>query len=172
VLPDVLISMAGAGILTEGAEAPKGFMDVLPDPMKVDPWALLAVMVLVTALFVFLKYAFFKPILKVMDDRDADIQSGTLRRAEAASLVEARQADYAARLKEFRGKAFEHRKALATAASQEKAAVLERARQEAGARRTQALAELKATQEQAKTDLMAQVDALSETMVAHLLRQA
>jgi F-type H+-transporting ATPase subunit b len=147
-------------------------MDALPDPMKVDPGALIFVMVLVTLLFIFLKYVFFKPIIQVMDDRDAAIQSGAARRAEAAALVEARQADYAARLKELRAKAFEHRKALAGAASQERQTLLEQARRESGDHRERAMAELKATQEAAKADLMAQVDLLSESMVSHLLRQA
>lgn len=164
------MSFGGAGFLSAGA--PQGFMDALPDPMKVDPWALLFVMGLVTALFVFLKYAFFKPIIRVMDDRDMAIQSGANRRAEAASLVEQRQADYAARLKELRAKAFEHRKALAAAASKEKEALLDKARQESTDHRARALAELKATQESAKADLMTQVEALSESMVSHLLRQA
>jgi len=172
VLPDVLTSLTGAGILLTGQEAPKGFMDTLPDPMKVDLPALLFVMALVTLLFIFLKYVFFKPIIQVMDDRDAAIASGASRRAEAATLVEQRQADYAASLKELRAKAFEHRKALSAAANQEKQTLLDRARQEAGDHRARALEELKATQEAAKAELMAQVDALSEAMVSHLLRQA
>ena len=172
MLPDVLTSFSGAVTLSMGEEAPKGFMDALPDPMKVDPWALLFVMALVTALFIFLKYAFFKPVIKVMDDRDAAIQSGSDRRAEAAALVEQRQAEYAGRLKELRAKAFEHRKALSAAAAQEKLALLEKARQEAGAHRTRALEELKAASEAAKADLLAQVESLSESMVSHLLRRA
>lgn len=171
MVPGLLTSLSGAGLLL-GLDAPKGFMDTLPDPMKIDAVALGSVIVLVTALFIFLKYVFFKPIIKVMDDREADIQSGASRRAEAAALVEQRQADYAARLKELRAKAFEHRKALAAAAAQEKQALLDQARTEAGAKRDQALGELKAASDAAKTSLMAQVDALSESMVSHLLRQA
>lgn len=164
------MSIGGAGMLHAGE--PQGFMDALPDPMKIDPGTLLFVMVLVTALFVFLKYVFFKPIIQVMDDREAAIQSGASRRAEAASLVEQRQADYAARVKDLRAKAFEHRKSLSAAAAAEKEALLEKARAESAGHRERALAELKAGQEAAKADLMTQVDALSESMVSHLLRQA
>ena len=155
-----------------GGGEPKGFMQTLPDPMQVDPVSLVFVVVLVTALFIFLKFVFFKPIIKVMDDREEAIQSGANRRAEAAALVERRQGDYAARLKDLRTRAFEHRKALAAAATQERQALLEKARQEATGRRTQALAELQTARAAARTDLMAQVDALSESMVAHLLREA
>jgi len=97
VVHDVLTSLSGAGVFLSAEPAPKGFMDTLPDPMKIDPFTLLFVMALVTVLFIFLKYAFFKPIIKVMDDRDAAILSGSARRAEAAALVEQRQADLPAK---------------------------------------------------------------------------
>lgn len=173
MFPDVMASVWRTGILAAGgAEAPKGFMDTLPDPMKLDATALLFVMALVTCLFLFLKRVFFKPIVEVMDGREAEIRSGAARRAEAAALVEARQAEYAARLRDLRGQAFEHRKALAVAAGREKQALLERARQESGERRTTALAELGTAREAAKADLLAQVETLSESMVQHLLGKA
>ena len=111
-------------------------------------------------------------VVQVMDDREAAIQSGSARRAEAAALVEARQADYAARLRELRGKAFEHRKALAAAAVRQKEALLEEARAASQDQRSGAMAQLAAAQEAAKAELMTQVEALSESMVKHLLRQA
>jgi len=160
------------GLLTASAEAPHGFMDTLPDPMKLQPGTLIFVMVLVTCLYLFMKKVFFQPLMKVMDDRDAEIQSGAASRAEAAALVEARQADYAARLRELRAKAFEHRKALAMAAGKEKDALLEQARTQSDAQRATALAQLDAAREAAKAELMTQVEALSESMVQHLLRQA
>ena len=173
MFPDVMATIWQAGIVAAGgAEAPRGFMDTLPDPMKLDLPALLFVMVLVTCLFLFLKRVFFKPIVQVMDDREAAIQSGAARRAEAAALVEARQAEYAARLRDLRGQAFEHRKALAVAAGREKQDLLDRARRESGAHRTAALAQLKTAQEAAKAELLTQVEALSESVAQHLLRQA
>ena len=173
MFPDVMASIWHFGILaSSGTDAPKSFMDTLPDPMKLDAGTLIFVMVLVTCLFLFMKQFFFKPLVKVMDDREAAIQSGSARRAEAAALVEARQADYAARLHELRAKAFEHRKALAGAAVREKETLLEQARKDAGTRRAAALAQLGTAQEAAKAELMTQVEALSESMVQHLLRQA
>jgi len=173
VFPDVLAPLGRFGLLLSGGnDAPQGFMDTLPDPMKLDAWTLLYVMALVTCLFLFLKYFFFKPIVQVMDDREAAIQSGTARRAEAAALVEARQAEYAERLRELRAKAFEHRKALSSAALQQKQALVEQARQAAGQRRATAVTELQAAREAAKAQLMTQVESLSESMVQHLLRQA
>jgi F-type H+-transporting ATPase subunit b len=159
-------------LATGGAEASKGFMDTLPDPMKLDLSTLLFVMALVTCLFLFMKAAFFRPLVRLMDDREAAIQSGAARRAEAAALVEARQADYAARLRDLRARAFEHRKALAAAAGRERQALLEQARRESSERLASARADLQAAQEAAKGELLAQVESLSESMVQHLLRQA
>ncbi len=173
MFPDVMATIWQFGILASpGTDAPKNFMDTLPDPMKLDAGTLIFVMVLVTCLFLFMKQFFFKPLVKVMDDREAAIQSGSARRAEAAALVETRQADYAGRLRELRAKAFEHRKALADAAVREKETLLEQARADAAARRATALAQLGTAQEAAKAELMTQVEALSESMVQHLLRQA
>jgi F0F1-type ATP synthase membrane subunit b/b' len=173
VFPEAMAGLAQCGLLTSGGpDGSKGFMDALPDPMKLDLGTLIFVMVLVTGLFLFMKYVFFKPIVRVMDDREALIHSGSARRAEAAALVEARQAEYAARLHELRSKAFEHRKALAGAAAQSKAALLDQARQEAAAQLATAAEALQAAQEAAKTQLLAQVGGLSDSVVQHLLRQA
>jgi F0F1-type ATP synthase membrane subunit b/b' len=162
VFPEAMAGLAQCGLLTSGGpDGSKGFMDALPDPMKLDLGTLIFVMVLVTGLFLFMKYVFFKPIVRVMDDREALIHSGSARRAEAAALVEARQAEYAARLHELRSKAFEHRKALAGAAAQSKAAQLATAAEA-----------LQAAQEAAKAQLLAQVGGLSDSVVQHLLRQA
>jgi F-type H+-transporting ATPase subunit b len=158
--------------MASGPEASKGFMDSLPDPMKLQAGTLVFVIVLVTCLHLFMKKVFFHPLVKVMDDRDAEIQSGAARRAEAAALVEARQADYAARLRELRAKAFEHRKALAGAAGREREALLKQAREQAAEQRAAALAQLVKAQDAAKAELLTQVEALSESMVQHLLRQA
>ena len=172
MFPDAMATMGQLGLLVTGSDAPKSFMDTLPDPMKLDGATFLFVIVLVTSLFVFMKYVFFKPIVRIMDDRDAAIRSGAEKRTEAAALIEARQADYAARLRELRAKAFEHRKGLSAAAIQAKQALVEQARQEANGQRLIALTELKAAQEAAKAELMTQVETLSESMVQHLLRQA
>ena len=133
---------------------------------------LVFVIALITGLFIFMKYVFFKPIIQVMDEREAAIQSGAAHRAEAEAQVERRQAEYAARLRDLRTQAFAHRKALADAAAKEKLGLLDQARSAATASRTQALAELQLAKATAKTELMTQVEALSESMVQHLLRQA
>ncbi len=147
-------------------------MDALPDPMKLDLIQIGFVVLLITLLYIFLKFSFFQPVVKVMDEREAAIAAGGAAKADAAALIDQRQGEYSGRLRELRAKAFEHRKALAAAASDEKITLLETARNQATLARNNALEELKSEKESAKIELMAQVDALSESMVQHLLKQA
>ncbi len=151
---------------------PKGLLDAMPDPMKPTLGEIGFIVALMVVLYVFLRGVLFTPLTQVMDDREADIDAGEGTKAQAAALVEQRQAEYAARLKELRAQAFAHKKGLADAASREKQSLLGEARAQAGLSRTEALSRLQAQQEAAKGELMAQVDALSESMVQHLLKQA
>lgn len=155
------------------SENPGGsFMDSLPDPMKLQVPVVAFVVVVVTLLFIFLKFVLFKPLTKVMDDREEAIQAGLSTKTEAAAQIEARQASYAARLKELRGQAAEHRKSLSAAASLEERRILDAARQEAADRRAAAIAELQEERKKAEVELREQVEALSASMVQHLLKQA
>jgi F-type H+-transporting ATPase subunit b len=140
--------------------------------MKLDLYEIGFVILLMTALYLFLKFAFFKPVTQVMDEREAAIAAGGAAKAEAAAQVEQRQSEYASRLRELRGKAFDQRKSLAAAASMERTALLDKAREESSQTRKAALEELKTKTASAKVELVAQVDALSESMVQHLLKQA
>jgi F-type H+-transporting ATPase subunit b len=159
-------------LASEGTEAPKNFMDSLPDPMKLQLPVVAFVIVLLILMFLFLKFVLFKPLTKVMDDRDEAIRAGSATKTEAASQIESRQAEYNARLRDLRGKAFEHRKALSVAVTAEKQTILEDARQASATQLARALGDLKTEQKAAETDLRTQVEALSESMVQHLLKQA
>ena len=75
-------------------------------------------------------------------------------------------------MRELRGQAFEHRKALTAAVSAEKQGILDTARQTALTQRDEALVALRTEQKVAEAELRAQVEALSESMVQHLLKQA
>ncbi len=172
VIPTAMAGLTGMGLQGTLATAAPNFMDALPDPMKLDLYQIGFVIVLITLLYLFLKFTFFKPITQVMDERDATIAAGGSAKAEAALQVEQRQSEFTARLRELRAKAFEHRKALAEAAAQEKANLLEQARLKASETRFTALESLKGEKEIAKKDLVAQVDALADSMVQHLLKQA
>lgn len=166
-------SWSGMGLMALASEGSGGgFMDSLPDPMKIQLPVVAFVIALLVLMFFFLKAVLFRPLTRVMDDRDEAIRAGGATKAEAAAQIDARQADYAARLKELRGKAFEHRKSLAIAVATERQALLDKARQEAATQRDQALSALKVEQSSAEAELRVQVEALSESMVQHLLKQA
>jgi F-type H+-transporting ATPase subunit b len=144
----------------------------MPDPMRPDLPAILFVIVLLVVLYFYLRVVFFKPITKVMEDRDRDLHAGGDAKAQAAALLDARQKDYQSRLKDLRAQAFERRKALADAAGKEKQRLLDEARATALTERQAAVESLKTQQVTAKQSLLAQVDALAESMAQTLLKQA
>lgn len=144
----------------------------MPDPMRPDLPALIFVIVLLVVLYLYLRVVFFKPLDKVMADRDRDLNAGGDAKAQAAALLEARQKDYQDRLKDLRAQAFDRRKALSDAAGREKQALLDEARTKALAERQAAVESLKTQQQAARQNLLAQVDALAESMAQTLLKQA
>lgn len=151
---------------------PKGFIECLPAPMQINWKELVVVMLLVTILHFFLKATFFKPLVAVMDQREKDMSAGAEAKALAMAMIEQRQADYQAKLRDLRNQAFSHRKLLADAATKEKQALLEQTRAQAQAQRDESLARLKSQAAAASTELMSQVDVLAESMAQHLLKQA
>jgi len=154
----------------------QGFLDQLltqlPDPMRPSLFEVGFIIVLVTVLYFYLRSVFFTPFVGMMEQREVDMEAGGEAKARAAQEIESRQADYAARLKDLRNQAFLRKKELADAATREKNAVLGETRTKAQAQRQEATQSLALQTEKAKRDLEAQVDALSESMVQHLLKQA
>ena len=168
-----LLELANLTLRSPEGEGPVArILAQMPDPMRPDLPAILFVIVLLVVLYLYLRVVFFKPITKVMEDRDRDLNAGGDAKAQAAALLEARQKDYQGRLKDLRAKAFERRKALADAAGREKQRLLDEARAKAQAERQSALDALKTQQAAAKQALVAQVDALAESMAQTLLKQA
>lgn len=160
------------GFLTNLPEAVQGFIDKLPAPMQLNWKELLFVAVLVTVLYFFLKANFFQPLIAVMDQRENDMNAGAEAKTLALAMIEQRQAEYQAKLRDLRNQAFSHRKALAEAALKEKQALLEQTRTQAQAQRNDSLAKLKSQAAAASAELISQVDVLAESMAQHLLRQA
>jgi F-type H+-transporting ATPase subunit b len=168
-----LLELANMTLRSPAGDGPVArILAQMPDPMRPDLPALLFVIVLLVVLYLYLRVVFFKPITKVMADRDRDLQAGGDAKAQAATQLEARQKDYQARLKVLRAQAFEARKALADAAGKEKHRLLDEARAKAQAERQAAVESLKGQQAAAKQSLLAQVDALAESMAQTLLKQA
>jgi F0F1-type ATP synthase membrane subunit b/b' len=162
-----MILIAGNGAAHGGS-----FVDSLPDPMKPTFFEISFVILLLVWLHFFLKRNFFSTLGKFMDDREAEILAGTSAKAEAAKAIEVRQMEYTEKLKELRARAFEHRKVLTQAATDEKAELIDKARQDATSIRKDAADKLTEQRETAKSELIAQVDALADKMAQHLLKQA
>ena len=168
-----LLELANLTLRTpEGGGPVSQILAQMPDPMRPDLPALVFVIVLLVVLYFYLRVVLFKPITRLMDDRERDLSAGGEAKAQAAAALEARQKDYQARLKELRAQAFDRRKALADAVAKEKQQLLDEARTKALADRQAAVASLKAQQVDAKQSLLAQVDVLSEAMAQTLLKQA
>ena len=165
-----MASLCGAALLA-GAEG-GGFLEALPDPMRPTWPEVVFVLVLVTVLYAILRSGFFHPITRLMEQRERDMAAGVRAKGEAAVLIEQRQADYAARLKDLRARAFARRKELSDAVTREKNGILDEARAAAQAQRRQSAESLAAAGERARADLMAQVDLLAESMAQHLLKGA
>ncbi len=168
-----LLELANMTLRTPEGDGPVArILAQMPDPMRPDLPAILFVIVLLVVLYLYLRVVFFTPITKVMADRERDLNAGGDAKAQATTLLEARQKDYQGRLKDLRAKAFEQRKALADAAGKEKQRLLDEARGKAQAERQAALEALRSQQAAAKQSLLAQVDALAEAMAKTLLKQA
>jgi len=168
-----LLDLANLTHLSPSGDGPVArILAQMPDPMRPDLPAILFVVVLLIVLYLYLRVVFFKPITKVMEDRDRDLNAGGDAKAQAAAKLEARQKDYQSRLKDLRAQAFEARKKLADAAGKEKQRLLDEARTQAQAERQAAVESLQVQQAAAKQSLLSQVDALAESMAQTLLKQA
>jgi F0F1-type ATP synthase membrane subunit b/b' len=159
--------LLGSGVGSAGGS----FLDTLPDPMKPTLFEVGFIAALLVVLYFFLKKAFFLPLGGLMDEREAEIQAGTSVKQEVAKQVDARQREYEEKLRDLRAKAFERRKELASAVTEEKTRLIEAARRDAMSTREDAAGRLANQREAAKVELTAQVDALAESMVQSLLRQ-
>jgi F-type H+-transporting ATPase subunit b len=173
VIPDVMLAVKDTEILLigGGVQTSNSFMDNLPDTMKLDLYTLIFVILLVTLLFFFMKYVCFKPIMKIVDEREAAIRDGAVKLAEAIALVEQRQNDYSSSLRKLRVKAIEYRKELSIATASTKKDLLDQARRDSQKQLEGAIAELNILKESSKAELMTHVDTLSESLIQHLIRQ-
>lgn len=136
-------------------------LDSLPDNMKLDFETILFVVVLVTCLFIFMKYCCFHPILELVDERDKTIKDGSAQLVEANLTVEQKEIEYKTRLRELRLMASEYHKTLLTKAIDIRHSLLEEAHKEANRELVMATEEFRIMQETAKVELMSKIEDLS-----------
>lgn len=110
-------------------------------------------------LLLILNVFLFKPIRKVLADREAELTGAREKAAAVDRDVAEKMAQYEARLREMKGKGFEEREALKKEAQAEESRLLDAARTEAGSTlsaikqkvATEAADARKALQEQARS---------------------
>ena len=83
-------------------------------------------------LLLLLNIFLYKPIRKVLADRESELSGAREKAAAVDKDVAEKMAAYESRLKEIKGKGFEEREALKKEAAAEEAKLLEAARAEAG----------------------------------------
>jgi F0F1-type ATP synthase membrane subunit b/b' len=151
-------------------EGDGGLLSSMPDPMRPYLPQVIAVILLVSLLVVVLKKGFFAPLGDVLAERARSLSAGSDTKAQAMALLDSRQKDYDAQLRDLRQQAAQRRKALADAAAAEKTRLVDAARAKANASRTEAFAALDGQREAAKKDLVAQVDQLADAMAQQLVK--
>ncbi|MBN2808570.1 MAG: ATP synthase F0 subunit B [Deltaproteobacteria bacterium] len=123
------------------------------------------------ALMVFLNYFLFKPVLRVIDARQAKVE-GTFASAEdLQSRATASREEYESKLNAAREKLFVRVAAARESASRESKALMEKAREEA-------LSQVESTRERVKSDslivrreLTAKVDSLARGIAGKILER-
>ncbi len=124
------------------------------------------------ALMVFLHFFLFKPVLRVIDARQAKVE-GTFARAEDLQSKSAKdQAEYQAKLDASKEKLFARTAAIRENAAKESKGLMEKAREEA-------LAQVESTKERVRHDsevvrkeLVANVDGLAREIAGKILERA
>ncbi len=126
---------------------------------------------LLFALHFYLKYIFFKPLAKVLQERYDATQGAQKRAAESLEKAAAKTAEYEAALRAARAEVYQQQEQLHKKLQEENAIKLQAAREQAEAGVREAKANLAAEIEQAKKDLAAQSDALADQIADTILQR-
>lgn len=115
---------------------------------------------------------FYKPLTKVLDDRDNYIRTNNLEAGERLAKAERLTKDYQLQLASARKQAQEIVAAAQAEAQKISAEKIAQAQQEAQAQREQAASEIEQQKQEALRSLSGQVDALSRQILEKLLGPA
>ncbi|MBE9034222.1 F0F1 ATP synthase subunit B' [aff. Roholtiella sp. LEGE 12411] len=112
---------------------------------------------------------FYKPLTKVLDDRDSYIRTNTLEARERLAKAERLATEYEQQLAEARRQSQATVEAAQTEAKKITAQKIAEAQQEAQAQREQAAVEIEQQKQEAMRTLEQRVDALSRQILEKLL---
>ncbi len=141
----------------------------MPDPMRPYLFQILFVMALVTVMYIYLRFVFFKPLTQMMSKRASEIHQGSNTKQMAAQQVAAEEKKYQEQMKSLRTKAFERKKELSSLAVQEKKQLIDQAQREVALLRAQAQKKLEDASIQARKSLEKDIQDIAEAMVQQIL---
>ena len=123
------------------------------------------------ALMVFLHFFLFKPVLRVVDARQAKVEGTFAGAKELQAKADSDQVEYQAKLANSKEKMFARTAAIRESAAKESKALMEKAREEA-------LAQVESTKERVRLDievvrkeLVANVDGLARGIAGKILER-
>jgi len=123
------------------------------------------------ALMVFLHFFLFKPVLKVVDARQAKIE-GTMAGAEELQTQAARnREEYETKIKSAKERVFARTAAIREAAAREAKEVMDKAREEAMAQVEATRERIQHESEEVRKELLANVDTLARSIAGKLLER-
>ena len=124
--------------------------------------------VLVVLLTIYLKYVFFKPLERVLDQRYRATEGAKKLAEQSLEKAAAKTAEYDAALRHARAEVYQAQEELHRSLAAERAAQVQQARLRAEQTVTEARAQLAADAEAAKSSLSAEADSLA-TRIADVM---
>jgi F-type H+-transporting ATPase subunit b len=126
---------------------------------------------LVIFLHFFLKYFFFKPFQKVLDQRHAASEGARKLAQESLERAAAKAGEYENALRKAKGELYESQEKLHKELQEQQEAEIHAARKQADATVSQARADLAKDVEEAKNSLARESEALAGQIVESILRR-
>ena len=125
---------------------------------------------LVLIVHFYLKFVFFRPMAKMLKERFAATEGARKLASESLAKAEQKAAEYEAAIRAARTEVYAEQEKLRRALQDERAAAAVAARKQSEQRIGEAKAALAAEAEQLKAQLAGEAEALSESIVARVLR--
>lgn len=121
------------------------------------------------SLYLVLRYALFRPVLRVLDERERRIEGSKAEAKEMQQRAEEAYAQYEAFVREARQKGGELKTALRQEGQRIERALLDEVRRESEAQLSAGKAELRAEMERAAATLGREAEAMAQDVAARLL---
>lgn len=138
--------------------------------LSLDGWTIFFTVVNVLVLFIGLKAFLFKPVLKIIDQREEMIQKQLTEAAEKEKQAQQLKNDYQEKLKNANRKAENIVAEAKARAAEEKTLALQKTKEETEMMLEKARAEIRTEQEQAKKEVQADIAILAMEAARKILK--